>query len=988
VELSTHNAALEENEGWLVRTSGEVVTKTNDYNLFVDDGSGPARVFIDGYNGDFTGIQVGDEAHVVGLASEDGDGQRIRVRNPDHVVTWPAGEFPLTILHTNDVHGHVDEEAPRLATVAQGLQATRPNALLLDAGDQFMGTLFYKLYKAHIITITMNALGYDAMAVGNHEFDDGPGELARLIDGADFPVLSANIDASAEPTLAGKIKASTVITLSGEPVGIVGLTTPETAILSSPGPNVVFSDPVTSLQAEVDLLTAQGIDKIIALTHLGYLHDIDLAQAVSGVDVIVGGHSHTFLYTPPDGLAGPYPTVVDDLDGNPVLIVSAEDWAKYLGHLDVTFSPTGTVSSYAGNPIELDDSVAMDPAIDALIEPYRAGVEVLKSTYVGTTTVDLLISVGGVRICRAGECLMGNLVADAIRWDIESTTGEDYIAIQNGGGLRDDIYAGPVSVGDVLQVLPFGNTMATFELTGTHVISALENGVSQVEFGAGRFPQVSGLRYTFDPDAPAFSRILAVEVLNGSTYVPIDENAIYKIATNDYMRGGGDGYSVFEDYAIDPYDEGPPLDEVVIDYFATFSPVTPVLEGRIARASTISATAGATLVYTDAQGNATVVQAPVGASTEAVQLVMMPLMAVTPPSGFLFANHAFDLIAYQGGVPVPGFVFAKPVTITINYSDADVAMMDENTLVLEYWDGGAWVDAACGPYDRHPADNWLAVPICHLTQFGLFASAPSLSVFKSVMPAADVPLGGVVNYTIVLSNSGDGPAIGVVMTDVLPSEVDFGGWVEQGSAMLAPPDNDVITWGPWSVPANDSYTIRFTATVTTSTAYYAAEVTNPVEFSSANAGSGSASAVFTVVQAPPSFSVLKSVMPAADVPLGGVVNYTIVLSNSGDGAAMGVVMTDVLPSEVDFGGWVEQGSAMLAPPDNDVITWGPWSVPANDSYTIRFTATVTTGVAYYGAEVTNPVEFSSTNAGSGSASAVFTIEGGHIYLPLIMKDAS
>lgn len=502
--------------------------------------------------------------------------------------------YQLTVLHTNDIHGRVDEweswgsvygGSARIATTVNQFRDLQENVLLLDAGDQFQGTLYYRLFKADIVTVTMNALGYDAMAIGNHEFDDGPGELARLIDGSSFPVLSANIDASDEPQLVGKIAPSTVITRSGEPIGIVGLTTPETENISSPGDNVIFSDTTTSAQTAVDELKAQGIDKIIALTHQGYNEDVALAEAVSGLDVIVGGHSHTYLHTR-DEDSGDYPTVVEAPDGDPVLVVTANEWGKYLGYLDVTFDVSGTVSSYSGYPILMDNSVAQDPTVQAIITPtYKVPVQELMNTYVGTTTVELPLSVGGERICRSRECLLGNLVTDAMLWKVNTLNPDDLydVALQNGGGLRAPIDAGKVSVGEVLEVLPFGNTIATFEITGTHVISALESGVSKVggTSGTGRFPQVAGLRYTYDPNEEIGSRIISVEVLSGTSYIPLDENAVYRVVTNNFMRGGGDGYDMFADFAIDPYDGGPPLEDAVMDYLAEFSPVTPELEGRI-----------------------------------------------------------------------------------------------------------------------------------------------------------------------------------------------------------------------------------------------------------------------------------------------------------------------------------------------------------------------------------------------------------------------
>ncbi len=530
----------------------------------------------------------------------------------------PDAAITVTILHTNDFHARVDEYNrngarckaedatsgmciggyPRLHTMVDAIRAEEENVLLLDAGDQFQGTLFYNLFKADVITDTMNAMGYDAMTVGNHEFDNGPAELARLIDGADFPIVSSNLDVSGEPLLTGKIAPHAIITRSGEPIGIVGVTTEETENISSPGANVVFNDPVTSLQAAVDALEAQGVDKVIALTHVGYEEDLALAAAVSGVDVIIGGHSHTFIYTPtvplkfqppeypqydPLAPAGPYPTVVNSLDSEPVLVVTAFNWGTFLGRLDVSFDDAGLVTEYNGNPIYVSAEVTKSATMETILDKYRPAIQTLITTQVGTTTVDLPISVAGARICRLGECLIGNLVADAMLWEAnQANPGAGYqIAFQNGGGVRAPIMAGEITMGDVLETLPFGNAIATFELTGTHVIAALENGLSRYPSENGGFAQVSGLRYYFDPVKAVGSRVTQAEVWNGTAYVPLDPNAVYKVVTNDFMRKGGDGYTMFRDYAINPYDFGPALDEALSGYIKEFSPITPALEGRI-----------------------------------------------------------------------------------------------------------------------------------------------------------------------------------------------------------------------------------------------------------------------------------------------------------------------------------------------------------------------------------------------------------------------
>jgi len=525
------------------------------------------------------------------------------------------GVYTLTVLHTNDFHARVDQwqasgaycpitgtgstgciaGSARLKTKIDEIRGTISNVLLLDAGDQFQGTLYYIQYKSDILTRTMNALGYQAMAVGNHEFDSGPGELRTFIDGVTFPVLSANIDASAEPLLAGKIQRSTVITVGGEPIGIVGLTTIDLPALSSPGPNITVTAELAALQNAVNDLQAQGVNKIIGLTHTGYDMDISLAQVITGVDVIVGGHTHSFLYTPVvtqangDVPVGPYPTVVTATTGAPVLIVSAYQWGRYLGNLNVSFDVTGTVTSYSGNPIYMANSIAQDPVVQGIISPtYNVPLEILRNTVIATSTGPMSLTIGSTQICRTGECELGNLVAEAMLWKVNSTLSitDDYeIAIQNGGGLRAPIDQGSVTVGEVMELLPFGNAIATFELTGTHVITALESGLSRYGVsGNGRFPQVAGLRYKWDLTKPIGSRLISVTVKDKTSglFVPLNPATIYRIVSNDFMRRGGDGYDVFKE-GLNPYDFGPALDQATMDYLMSFptATYTPFRDGRI-----------------------------------------------------------------------------------------------------------------------------------------------------------------------------------------------------------------------------------------------------------------------------------------------------------------------------------------------------------------------------------------------------------------------
>lgn len=513
-----------------------------------------------------------------------------------------GSDFELIILHTNDVHAHIDDfdvdehgnrcdvadkaegkcfgGVARRKTMIDQIRNDSGNVVLLDAGDQFQGTLFYNLYKGAAAQEMMNRLGYDAMAVGNHEFDDGPSTLARFIDGANFPVLSANINASAEPALAGKILPYTILVVDGERIGVLGYTTEDTANSSSPGPNVTFNTIEAILPPIIAELDAMGINKIIGLSHAGFDRDCQVASTVSGLDVIVGGHSHTPLSNTDPDAAGPYPVVVNASDGNPVLVITDFSWGKNLGRLDVTFNATGVVTNYSGNPILLDGHVVKDPEIQARVTELAEPLEELKAQVIGSTMVDL-----NATNCRFEECTMGDLITDAMLWKTQNEGTQ--IAIVQGGGIRASIPAGNVTVGDILTVLPFGNLISTFELSGAEIVDALEHGVSRADNpaneGTGRFPQVSGMRYSWSPTQPVGARIISAEVRNpNGSYISIDLNATYKVASTGFLRKGGDGYDVFVG-ARNAYDFGAVLSDAVQEYITAYSPVAPQIEGRISR---------------------------------------------------------------------------------------------------------------------------------------------------------------------------------------------------------------------------------------------------------------------------------------------------------------------------------------------------------------------------------------------------------------------
>ncbi len=500
--------------------------------------------------------------------------------------------YELTILHTNDFHarfrpiskydntcssddnveGKCFGGTARLISAIEDARLRHSNTILLDGGDQFQGTLFYNLYKGKVAAEMMNKLGYDGMAVGNHEFDDGPETLRSFMDAVNFPVLMANADVDMEPELKGRLNKSSVIERGGHKIGLIGVVTEDVVDISSPGDNIIFLDAISAVQAEVDSLTASGVNIIVVLSHSSYEIDKEIAANTTGVDVIVGGHDNAYLSNISDNAKGPYPTVV-----NGTQIVQAYAYGKFLGELSVVFDGAGNVISATGEPITIDGSIIENSQVVARLDELEKPITELKETLVGSISSSLN---GNRDVCRAQECDMGNMIADAMR---ASSIDKGYsIALMNSGGIRASLDAGDVTLGEVMTILPFQNTLATFKVTGKQLLAAIENGVSQHEEGAGRFPQVSGMRFTFDLSQPANDgRVTSIEIeeSNGS-WSPLNLYGTYGMVSNNFIRGGGDGYKVFRS-ATDIYDFGPDLADVIADFVRENPGYTGFTDNRI-----------------------------------------------------------------------------------------------------------------------------------------------------------------------------------------------------------------------------------------------------------------------------------------------------------------------------------------------------------------------------------------------------------------------
>ena len=471
----------------------------------------------------------------------------------------------LTILHVNDFHSRhepVDPRAmtctadkiggekggcfggsPRLATAIReqrrAAEADGRTVVLLDGGDQFQGSLFYNANHGMAELAVQHAVGTDAMAVGNHEFDNGPGVLARYVAAAAFPVLSANVDAADDPDLRGLLHPYTILRRGGLRLGVVGLTTREALVTSSPGPHVDITDPRPALLAAIAACRAEGVDAIIVLSHLGLPSDV--ALRVPGVALVVGGHTHTLLSNTEPGAQGPDPT--PGTDATP--IVQAGAYGRYLGRVDLDLAEDGTVLALAAACRHVGLDLVPDPAVAAIVARFAAPIAALRARRV--TTLATALDVGA---CRVAQCRFGTIAAEAMRAAVHGAS----VGLMNAGGLRVGLPPGPLSYGQVLEAMPFGNTLASLTLTGADLAAAAMHGLSMV--GRGGFPQWAGLRARGLPPG------LEVEHPDG-TWAPLDRTALYLVATNNFVRNGGDGYIVLRDRAIDPYDTGPSVAELV-----------------------------------------------------------------------------------------------------------------------------------------------------------------------------------------------------------------------------------------------------------------------------------------------------------------------------------------------------------------------------------------------------------------------------------------
>jgi 2',3'-cyclic-nucleotide 2'-phosphodiesterase (5'-nucleotidase family) len=482
---------------------------------------------------------------------------------------WPqiARSQPtnITFLHVNDVY----EIAPKggqggfaeLMTLLRRERATADFSITTFGGDLISPSVLSSVTEgAHMIEL-MNLVGMELAVPGNHEFDFGPEVARQRFEESRFTWLGTNVLGKDGKPAVG-LAALHTVELGGFTIGFFGLLDPQTESLSAPGPAIAFAPVKVTALAAVKQLRAMGAEIIVALTHLDFAEDVTLARDVPGIHLILGGHDHE----PIAWYERSVPLLKAGTDAHHLGAVDLKvERIEEDGETRLKVAPSWRLLSTAG--------VDPDPEIEAVVAGYMTELDATLDLPVGVTEVKLVSRRSAVR---TEETRLGNLIADAMR----DAVGAE-VAIIPGGGIRGDrTYETGTTLTrkDILAELPFGNVIVMIELSGADLLAALENGVSQVEDKAGRFPQVSGLSFVYDLNAAKGSRVVEATVAGE----PLEPGRFYKVATSEFLRGGGDGYVSLKNGKV-LIDAGGAqlLATTVMDYIAAGDRMAPRIEGRI-----------------------------------------------------------------------------------------------------------------------------------------------------------------------------------------------------------------------------------------------------------------------------------------------------------------------------------------------------------------------------------------------------------------------
>lgn len=481
----------------------------------------------------------------------------------------------ITILETNDVHsnlfpwkhrdssGHVAEVGglARIATMVDEVRRVERNVLVLDAGDLFYPNSLGKWHGKPEVG-AMNLIGYDCAAVGNHEFDLGDEPLGEVLDRAAFPFLCANIDVTRSKPLAGKIRSYVIKNVGGHSVGIFGLVTPSLDSISSPSEEVEVDRDLVSRAAAMVAYLKPRTDMVFALTHLGLGQDVKLAESVSGIEAIFGGHSHDALERPIE---------VTNPAGKQTLVVQSGCYGRYVGKLDLDCS-SGDISSYKWSLLNVDDAIEEDERVAKFLDPFR----IVGEDPIGVIDAELELS--GPALATQ-DSTIGTLVCEAMAEAFPTAA----VVMMNSGGIRGGFQpAGPITRSRIDEILPFHNKIVLVWVTGAELKSILERSVSALPEASGGFLQLRGLEVTVDSSRPGMLISEKGKVVRSGDRIvdvliagkPLDNGSEYSIATINYLAAGGDGYVELAE-AAKRFETSRSLNDIYKSYILRHAPLRP-----------------------------------------------------------------------------------------------------------------------------------------------------------------------------------------------------------------------------------------------------------------------------------------------------------------------------------------------------------------------------------------------------------------------------
>ncbi|XP_075559266.1 protein 5NUC-like isoform X2 [Dermacentor variabilis] len=565
--------------------------------------------------------EIGSNSSVSTEDTVETTGSNMGEISTDGIVESDGTTFNLTILHTNDIHSRILESTKRgvqcnakarneskcfggvarIAELVRTLKNETQNPLFLNAGDFFQGTLWYSILKYNIVSAVMANMSYDTVCLGNHEFDDGPAGLVPFLlkmQEANVTVLGTNLDTSNEPLFTSQnltLPKSIVYNISGSQVALLGVVTTETMTIAKPG-GVRILPEAESINNETNRLKRSGVNIFILISHVGFDVDQILAQQCPDLDLIVGGHTNTFLYTgtptEKDQPEGAYPYVHNRTGSGRCLIVQDYRFGKYLGFLELEINRnSGNITKWSGNPILLNQSYKQDEDMIQSLEPYKNIVDDAVKEVVGSTKVLLEAN---DKLCRYKECNAVNLMADAF---FDYYTNRDTVvdnawsivnaAVLNGGIARDSVELTPnLTLGDVLGAMPYDSDLVIMNMTGADLLNMFEFGVTNFTWLPdlnGRFLQGAGIRVVYNFSMPNGCRIVSLRVLCANCSVPVYqevmENETYSIVTTTFIANGGDGFKFCQ--SVKWKTEGVSATDALLAYIKKFSPLKTPEEGRI-----------------------------------------------------------------------------------------------------------------------------------------------------------------------------------------------------------------------------------------------------------------------------------------------------------------------------------------------------------------------------------------------------------------------